>query len=196
MGNKEKDIQGVRERCEDVLASFGRRVVHGRGSLDSPLVLVGEAPGAEEEKQGRPFVGKAGKNLEEFLKVLQWKHEEIYITNVVKIRPVRQKNGSARLSNRPPKREEIDLCLPYLLEELRIVAPRMVVSLGNVALCALTGNGKLRIGETHGRILPNVGQGFCVFPMYHPASMIYRPALKEIYYADMLELRRILTSVF
>ncbi|MGI6168662.1 MAG: uracil-DNA glycosylase [Christensenellales bacterium] len=195
MDNKQEAMAALRQACRETLEPLDKRVVPGRGSLDARLVLVGEAPGAEEEKLGQPFVGRAGKNLDEFLEALRMDKQDIYITNVVKIRPTRQKTEGGRLSNRPPSREEIALCLPFLTAELDLIDPLVVVTLGNVALAALGGEEKLRIGEVHGRILPREQAPYRIFPMYHPASMIYRPALRGKYYEDMRVLKGIFTAL-
>ena len=125
-------------------------IVLGEGNTDHPpVMLIGEAPGEQESLQGRPFVGKAGKNLDGFLQVLALRREDIYISNVVKIRPTKV-SEKGRTSNRPPNKEELALFTPYLMEEIQLVQPRMIVTLGNVALKALCGP-KAIIGDMHGR---------------------------------------------
>ena len=116
-----------------------------------PVMLIGEAPGEQEAMSGRPFVGKAGKNLDGFLNVLQLNREDIYISNVVKIRPTKV-SEKGRVSNRTPNREELALFTPYLLEEILLVQPKMLVTLGNTALHALLG-AKSTIGACHGQVL-------------------------------------------
>lgn len=169
-----------------------RKFVGGEGDTHASLVLIGEAPGGEEEKQGKPFVGKAGKNLSEFLELLSLKREDIYITNVVKLRPFKVNERTGRVSNRPPNKAEVEFFKPFLYRELDIINPEIVVTLGNFALKAATGDNKLVIGEVHGRkILKN---GRCLFPLYHPASIIYNRGLKEVYINDVLKLKEILTE--
>ncbi len=165
----------------------GRRIVPGEGLRERPtLALVGEAPGGEEERLGRPFVGKAGKNLDGFLAALELQREAIWITNVVKVRPTKV-SPKGTVSNRPPNREEKALFTPLLLEELREVAPALVVTLGNTALQALLGPEAV-IGAYHGREtrvdLPGL-PGLPVFALYHPASVIYRRELAEVYARDL-----------
>lgn len=174
-------------------------IVLGEGLSEHPAVmLIGEAPGEQESLQGRPFVGKAGKNLDSFLEVLPLKREDIYITNVVKIRPTKV-SEKGRVSNRPPNREELALFTPYLMEEILLVQPQMIVTLGNVALRALCGT-KAVIGDTHGqRTLVTVqhekqAAEFALFPLYHPASIIYNRSLQEVYQADLRTLRALLES--
>jgi len=174
-----------------------KRLVLGEGCWEHPrFMLIGEAPGEQETLQGRPFVGKAGKNLDQFLEVVGLKREEIWISNVVKIRPTKT-SEKGRVSNRPPSREERLMFEPYLREEILLVSPRVVVTLGNVALQAFTG-GKGTIGEFHGRLCeaiiatPETSQTVLHYPLYHPASVIYNRALKDVYHADLLNLRRLM----
>jgi len=142
---------------------------------------VGEAPGRQEEEQGRPFVGAAGKNLSEFLDILKLKREEIYITNTVKFRPSRP-GASGKPVNRTPSKSEIEAFLPWLQEELETLRPNVVVTLGNTALQALWKEGAT-IGQMHGK--PWDMQGWTLFPLYHPASIIYNRSLKERYLEDL-----------
>lgn len=170
-------------------------LVFGEGKTEYPSVmLIGEAPGEQESLQGRPFVGKAGKNLDGFLQVLEMKREDIYITNVVKIRPTKV-SEKGRVSNRPPNKEELALFTPYLMEEILRVQPGMIVTLGNVALKALCGQ-KAVIGDMHGRASEVTVQhekqhgNFRVFPLYHPASIIYNRSLQAVYEEDLQVLKR------
>ncbi len=176
--------------CEEQFS--GRKLVVGEGCTEPNLVLVGEAPGGEEEKQGRPFVGKAGKNLEEFLDILGLKRSDIYITNVVKLRPFKINPRTGRISNRPPNRQEVDFFTPYLKKELDILSPRYVVTLGNFALKAVSEDKNAVIGSVHGSEIPM--PHFMLFPLYHPASIIYNPALKSVYTEDLKKLRTLLYS--
>ncbi len=172
-------------------------IVLGEGKCDHPpVMLIGEAPGEQESLQGKPFVGKAGKNLDGFLQVLELNREDIYISNVVKIRPTKV-SDKGRVSNRPPNREELALFTPYLMEEILRVQPQMIVTLGNVALRALCGS-KAVIGEMHGReTLVTVqhekqAAEFALFPLYHPASIIYNHSLQEVYNSDLQVLKALL----
>ncbi len=172
-------------------------IVLGEGHAEHPpVMLIGEAPGEQESLQGRPFVGKAGKNLDGFLQTLELNREDIYITNVVKIRPTKV-SEKGRTSNRPPNREELALFTPYLMEEILRVEPRMIVTLGNVALKALCG-AKAVIGDMHGTPCPVTVKhekqeaNFTLFPLYHPASIIYNRSLQAVYDADLLVLKEIL----
>ena len=126
-------------------------LVFGEGQSDHPaIMLIGEAPGEQETLQKRPFVGKAGKNLDGFLQVVGLNREDIYISNVVKVRPTKV-SDKGRVSNRPPNREELALFTPFLYEEIHLVQPELIVTLGNVALKALAGS-KAIIGSMHGEM--------------------------------------------
>ena len=171
-----------------------KTLVFGEGLSDHPpVMLIGEAPGEQETLQGRPFVGKAGKNLDGFLEAVRLRREDIYISNVVKVRPTKvSEKGS--VSNRPPNREELALFTPYLLEEILLVRPGVIVTLGNVALRALMGP-KATVGQLHGQPAQAVvahGKQILevpVFPLYHPASIIYDRSLAGVYEADLKALR-------
>ena len=159
-------------------------------------MLVGEAPGAEETRQKKPFVGRAGENLNLFLQALQMQREQIFITNVVKFRPFLEgKNGRRR--NRPPMRQEEKQQSLLLLEEIGLIRPRIVVTLGNVALRCLCREKSAVIGALHGKALQQKIQSldYFLFPLYHPASIIYSSALKPVYEQDLLALKQFAISV-
>ena len=162
-----------------------KTLVHGEGRIGARVMLIGEAPGEQETLMGRPFVGKAGKNLDEFLELAGIDRSELYVSNTVKFRPTRI-SDAGRTVNRPPTQEEVRLFLPWLKREIALVNPECVVTLGNVPLRALSEDRKTVIGDVHGTFL-DCG-GLRVYPMYHPASMIYNPSLKEVYRADVLRL--------
>lgn len=166
-------------------------LVYGDGCPDSKIVLIGEAPGKNEVEQGKPFVGQAGKNLQEFMDILCIKREEIYITNIVKFRPYKINNETGRISNRPPTKEEIRISKPFIRREIDVLEPKLVVSLGNVPLKCLIEDDSAAIGEYHGKsILVNFAdKPFNLFPLYHPASIIYRAELKSIYIEDLYKLK-------
>lgn len=168
-----------------------KTIVFGEGAVHPALMMIGEAPGGDEEKQGRPFVGKAGKNLSAFLEAVGLKREEIYISNVVKLRPTRNSPKTGRAVNRPPSAEEIEFFLPFLLEEIEAVAPKVIVTLGNVPLKAVTGEKKAVIGDYHGKPLP-LTDGRVLFALYHPAAVIYNRGLQAVYDADLMELKAFL----
>lgn len=156
--------------------------VRDHGNADTHVVFVGEAPGAEEIKHGMPFVGQAGRNLDVFLQLAGLARQDIFILNTVKCRPTKNEGRA----NRRPGVGEIRHCAPWLDEELAILAPRVVVTLGDVALQRLGGGNNRRVGNCHGQ--PFELEKYIVFPMYHPAAVIYRRALTEIIEADFKKL--------
>ncbi len=164
-----------------------RTLVFGEGKTDGGIMLVGEAPGGEEEKLKRPFVGKAGKNLDEFIELAGLKREDLYISNVVKFRPTSISPKTGRTINRTPTREEIDEFVPLLKEEISTFKPNIIVTLGNVPLKAVTGDYQLSIGECHGQVIQK--DNLKIYPLYHPASVIYNRSLKSVYSEDVKKLK-------
>ena len=182
------ELDRMREELNRLIAELyeGEKkiLVHGEGEIGARVMLVGEAPGEQETLQGRPFVGKAGKNLNEFLELAGLERGELYVTNAVKFRPTKR-SAAGRTVNRPPTREEVSLFLPWLRREIELVAPEVIVTLGNVPLRALTGP-KAVIGDVHGAL--QEADGLRLYPMYHPASLIYNPGLREVYAEDIRRL--------
>ncbi|MCR1899551.1 uracil-DNA glycosylase [Irregularibacter muris] len=173
-------------------------IVFGAGDLDAAIMLIGEAPGRQEIEQRKPFVGAAGKNLDEFIEILQIDRRDIYIGNVVKFRPFKINPKTNRQVNRPPTQEEISLCKPYLEKEIEIIEPKIIVTLGNTPLKAISEDQEIKIGDVHGSPmtihLPQYQKPLNIYPLYHPASIIYRRQLKEIYIEDVKKLKRIIHS--
>ncbi len=185
-------MKNINKKIEALAAELfpEKRPVFGEGNTNKPLIMmIGEAPGGDEEAQGRPFVGKAGKNLNEFLEIIGLKREDIYISNVVKIRPTNLSPKTGKFVNRPPKKTEIEKFLPYLLEEIKTIAPSLVVTLGNVPLKAVSGE-DIVIGDYHGRLAEF--NGVKMFPLYHPAAIIYNRSLKDTYYKDIDKLKKLI----
>lgn len=176
-------------------SNFGeKKLVFGEGAQMPVLMMIGEAPGGDEEKQGRPFVGKAGKNLSSFLEVIGLEREEIYISNVVKLRPTKSSPKTGKEVNRPPSKEEIAFFLPYLMEEIQLIAPKMIVTLGNVPLKAVSGDKNVTIGDVHGKPY-NLEEERVLFPLYHPAAIIYNRALSQVYQEDLAILKEFLGTL-
>ena len=161
--------------------------VFGEGNTDAGLLLLGEAPGADEAAAGRPFVGKAGKQLDELLLCAGISREEIYISNIVKYRPVKRSERSLR--NRTPTRQEVELFFPDIGQELRLLDPQIIATLGNTPLQAIlkiAGEEPQTIGTCHGhpRTILIAGRQYTLFPLYHPASGIYNCSLIDVMLAD------------
>lgn len=169
------------------------QIVLGLGNSQSNIMLVGEAPGRDEVRQGEPFVGVAGGKLSEFMNYLKLERDSVFITNAIKHRLYKTNEKTGRTSNRPAKVSEIKKERLYLLKEIEIISPALVITLGNVPLKAVTGDFNLRVGEEHGRIINY--NDINIFPMYHPASLIYNRKLEEVYYEDLEKLKAILKEV-
>ena len=169
-------------------------LVYGDGDENSPVMLIGEAPGKDEVILKRPFAGKAGKNLDEFLSSTGINRSSLFISNTVKFRPYKI-GSSGRKSNRPPTKEEIAICADCLRKEIECISPKLIVTLGNTALKAVCGaecpDNKLTVSECHGRIVEGFSE-YKVFSMYHPASIIYRRELAEVYAEDMKKLSELI----
>ena len=184
----EAELKRLRSELEklidEVYVGEKKVLVHGEGEAGARVMLIGEAPGQQETLARRPFVGKAGKNLDEFLEMAEIDRSQLYVSNTVKFRPTRV-SAAGRIVNRPPTREEINLFLPWLRREIELVRPQAVVTLGNVPLRALMAS-RATIGEMHGQFMQ--ADGLEIYPMYHPASIIYNPSLREVYTADVRRL--------
>ncbi len=153
--------------------------VPGEGPVDAKLMFVGEAPGAEEDKQGRPFVGAAGKHLNSLLNLIGLNREDIFITNIVKCRPP---------ENRVPTWDERNACSPYLKGQVKIIKPALICTLGNTALETLTG--ATSISRVHGQATKK--EDLLIFPRYHPAAALHNPKLTSVLESDMQKLNEAL----
>ncbi len=174
----DREIEGCR-RCD--LYRTAARAVPGEGPADARIMLVGEAPGFNEDKQGRPFVGAAGTFLEELLAAAGLKREEVYITNVVKHRPP---------NNRDPSTEELHACFPWLEEQMKIINPRLIVTLGRFSMGTFFPGSM--ISRVHGQIREKDGRNF--FHMYHPAAALHQQALRQTLLDDMKKLGAFIKS--
>jgi DNA polymerase len=162
----------VCQKCAH-LASSRKNVVFGVGDIHSPLMFVGEAPGADEDAQGEPFVGKAGQLLTRIIQTMGYTRETVYIANILKCRP---DTPGQSAGNRKPKPEEMSTCLPYLLAQLDIIQPRVIVALGATAVEGLLG----KIGGiTKLRGQWREFRGVPVMPTYHPAYLLRNESLSE-----------------
>ncbi len=145
--------------------------VPGEGPLDAEIMLIGEAPGANEDREGRPFVGQAGKFLDELLSAAGLQRSEVYICNVLKCRPP---------SNRDPLPDEIAACQPYLDEQIELIDPLVIVTLGRFSMARYFP--KLTISRIHGRYRQLDGRFY--IPMYHPAAALHQQNLREVILED------------
>ena len=165
--------QEIREHlpCGFEICEQATNLVPGEGSASADVVLVGEAPGASEDRAGRPFVGSAGRLLDRLLEAAGLQREEVFITNVVKARPP---------GNRDPNAAEIAHHLPWLEAQLAVLRPRLLVPLGRHALARFAP--ELKIGEVHGHVVERDGRA--LFPMYHPAAALHAQRLRETLFED------------
>jgi DNA polymerase len=146
-------------------------------------MFVGEAPGEQEDVQGRPFVGAAGKLLTELLESVKIRREDVYITNTVKCRPP---------NNRPPRKDETASCRPYLDRQITLIKPKVICPMGNSAIQALT-DSKESVTTLHG--IPFEIGSVTYFPMYHPAAALYTFSLRKVMEEDFRKLRALLDSI-
>jgi uracil-DNA glycosylase len=162
------------EKCP--LYETRTKAVFGAGNADADLMFVGEAPGAEEDRQGLPFVGRAGQLLNQMLEEIGLSRDGVFIANVLKSRPP---------GNRDPQPFEIEACRPYLFEQVRLIEPKVLCTLGNFATKLLSGN---PTGITRVRGTPQVhelgGRTVFLLPLFHPAAALRTPAVKETLRAD------------
>ncbi len=161
------------------------RLVFGEGDPGADLMFVGEAPGYHEDQQGRPFVGAAGKLLEELLASIGLRRDQVYIANVLKCRPP---------NNRDPLPAEVAACEPFLWKQIEIIEPRVVCSLGNHATKLLSGK-QLGITKVHGRPQAvQIGRRMVhLYPIFHPAAALYTPAMLTTLREDFRRLPEVLT---
>nr|WP_038039516.1 uracil-DNA glycosylase [Thermorudis peleae] len=167
-------------RCE--LARTRTHAVPGEGNPHAEVMFIGEAPGWNEDKQGRPFVGAAGQFLNELLERIGLRRSDVFITNIVKCRPP---------GNRDPLPDEIVACAPYLEEQIAAIRPKVIVTLGRYSMARWFPTEK--ISKIHGQ--PRRFGDYVVVPMYHPAAALHQPALKAAVEQDMMKLPQILEEV-
>ncbi len=167
------------------------QIVLGEGCTFSPLVIVGEAPGKDEVLQGKPFVGAAGKNLKEFMELIGLSREEVFITNAIKYRLSRINERTNRVVNRPATKFDILSNQKWLHKEIKLLQPKIIVTLGNVPLKSVLNNFNSSVGSMHGTLqeCSIEGHKYNLFPLYHPASIIYNRSLLETYNRDVLNLK-------
>lgn len=167
-------------QCTECLLHRGRtKAVPGEGPANSEIVFIGEAPGFHEDQQGRPFVGAAGKFLEELLESISLTRQDVYIANVIKCRPP---------GNRDPLPGEIEACKPFLDRQIELIQPKMVVTLGRFSMARAFP--KARISQIHGQ--PRKLGGIVYYPMYHPAAALHQPSLRRTVEEDMLRIPELL----
>lgn len=169
-------------------------LVFGKGNPNAQILFIGEAPGKNEDEQGYPFVGTAGKKLNSFLELINLKLEDIYIANILKYRPPK---------NRDPNKEEIRTHAPFLIEQIKIIKPKIIATLGNFATKFIVGNLTVEgmkdipgITEIHGQLKEiKIENQIChVMPLFHPAATIYNRKLLPDLEADFQKMGRIIND--
>lgn len=164
-------------KCK-LLAGTRKQVVFGTGNPDADVVVVGEAPGADEDIQGKPFVGRAGKLLTDILKAINFTREEVYICNILKCRPP---------ENRNPLPDEISNCEPYLFKQLEMIKPKLILAVGTFAAQTLL-NTKEPLGRLRGRF--HLYKGVKMMVTYHPAALLRNPNWKKPTWEDVQLFRK------
>lgn len=172
LGQVAQQVQ-VCEKCE--LHHSRKHGVPGEGPPDAQIMFLGEGPGFHENEQGRPFVGAAGKFLEELLASIGLTREKVFITNVVKCRPP---------GNRDPQYEELQACGDYLERQMAAINPKVIVTLGRFSMARFLPNAK--ISQVHGQAVQIRGR--LIVPMYHPAAALHQPSLRSSVEADFAQL--------
>ena len=173
-------------RCR--LADGRTNAVPGEGSPDTEVVLIGEGPGFNEDRLGRPFIGRAGDLLTKLLGSIAWRREDVFITNVVKCRPP---------DNRDPEPDEVAACAPYLKRQLEVLDPALIVTLGRHSMGRFMPGA--RIGQAHGTIGPvdpaSGARDATVFAMYHPAAALRGAEVERQSYEDIAKVPQVLLDV-
>jgi DNA polymerase len=174
MGSLAEFLEGC-PRCK--LSKSRTRIVFGQGNPRADLMFVGEAPGRDEDEQGLAFVGRAGQLLTKIIEAMGKKREDVFICNVLKCRPP---------NNRNPEPDEVASCMPFLEEQIRLVSPRVIVTLGTFAAQAVLGTDE-PIGRLRGRW--QTSRGIRVMPTFHPAFLLRTPDRKKDVWEDMKQVR-------
>lgn len=193
--NKTEEMETISKQIQTCtscdLSKTRTNAVVGDGSIHTNILFIGEAPGYNEDKQGKPFVGRAGKILDDLLQHIQLKREEVYIANILKCRPPK---------NRNPNKNEIQECTQYLDKQFEIIQPKILVLLGNFSYTYIFekfGITKDKISTDHGKIFTKqtLYGDIYLIPMYHPAVATYNPNKIDILKKDFEELQSIYEKI-
>ena len=183
--DKREALEFLREvkvdKCTKCALSKTRKnIVFGEGDPESRLMFIGEAPGAEEDNTGKPFVGRAGQLLTKIIESINLKREEVYIANIIKCRPP---------ENRNPIEDEIASCAPFLKEQIAIIRPQIICTLGKFSTEFIIGNDKGSISSVRGKTYNY--DGITVIPTYHPSYLLRNPSAKKETWEDMKKIREL-----
>lgn len=176
------------ENCQCELKKTAIQAVFGNGNAESEIVFIGEAPGKNEDLKGIPFIGAAGKFLDEMLSEIGKKREDIYITNIVKYRPP---------NNRDPEPKEKKDCNEWLINEIKIISPKLIVFLGRHSMLRFFPDEK--ISDIHGKLLlkmiPELEKKQAFLPLYHPAAALYNGGMRETLIKDFKKIPKALIKI-
>lgn len=189
--DKNTELRLIHEKwfldCKCELRNTATQPVPGDGPAEADIVFIGEAPGKDEDREGRPFVGRAGKFLSEMLETIKMKRDDIYITNIVKYRPP---------ENRDPTPEEIDACGDWLHEEINFIKPRLIIFLGRHSMNHFFPAEKISV--VHGKVLiksfGNIKRQHFL-PLYHPAAALYNGGMRQTLIEDFKKIPIILKQI-
>lgn len=184
---KQQALDALAEEMNQIdlpLAQVATQLVPGEGNPDAAVLFVGEAPGKDEDEQGRPFVGAAGKFLTELITSIGYQREDVYIANLIKHRPP---------GNRDPLPDELVAYTPWLDKQVAIIEPTLIVTLGRYSLAHFLRPG-LSVSKIHGQPKRNA-HGQVIMPMYHPAAALYRGNLRPVLQADFAKIPKVLELI-
>jgi len=194
--NKIVELESIKQKIltemNCPLKDAAKNLVFGKGNPDAEILFIGEAPGEKEDEQGIPFVGSAGKELDKLLHSINLTLDEVYIANILKYRPP---------NNRDPAVDEIYRHTPYLIEQIKIIRPKIICTLGNYSTKFVLASFNIPnmknidgIAKIHGKIhhVQIDDMNFIVIPLYHPAAMLYNPILRSTLQQDFLGMQKIL----
>ncbi len=170
--------------------TYDFQFVFSDGQMYKGIMLIGEAPGKDEVEQKKPFVGMAGGKLKQSMDSLSLKREDIFVTNAIKYRLYEINPKTGKKKNRPASKKEIEQGMACLEEEIEIARPKIILTLGNVPLHALTKDFSLTVGKCHGQKLDY--KGITHIPLYHPASLIYNKNLESVFEEDLKTVKKMI----
>ena len=176
----------IRQFDAGALGDGARQAVICRGNPDAKLMIIGEAPGRDEDREGKPFIGRAGQLLDRMLAAIALSEGDVYITNVVNWRPPK---------NRNPSPDEIEMCRPLLEKHIELVQPKALLLVGGISMTTLTGLTGIMKNHGQWQNVSVLGQDYPALPLYHPAFLLRRPELKKEAWRDLLLLREKLLSL-
>lgn len=189
---KQEELDKVKGKIADELVcplkDAATNMVFGKGNPDAYIMFIGEAPGEKEDQQGIPFVGAAGKQLDKLLNSIGLTLDECYIANILKYRPP---------ENRDPAIDEIERHTPYLIEQIKIIRPKIIATLGNFSTKFVLSKFMIKemrkiagVSSLHGKVqhVEVDGMQFTVIPLYHPAAVLYKPSIREDLEKDFLKM--------